>query len=200
VDLARVSLIGLGITPPQPFNALGINFDLGLAQRLVGEQASLMPILRWMRQTESSMPSASSGNPRLHRQPPAETDMQEYFCVSPPSVHQMVLTLERAGLIRRQPRTPRSIEVLVDPRNLPELLSPRPTCQLVALHRGFDRLRRQFSGCTAPAHPSLACGVDALKQRLYDIGRKFLEELDREDRPRYALLKPRPPPRTASRP
>src|SRR5713226_4885795 len=59
---------------------------------------------------------------RLHRQPPAETDMQEYFRVSPPSVHQMVLTLERAGFIRRQPRTPRSIEVLVDPRNLPQLL------------------------------------------------------------------------------
>jgi hypothetical protein len=59
---------------------------------------------------------------RLHRQPPAETDMQEFFRVSPPSVHQMVLTLERGGFIRRQPRTPRSIEVLVDPRNLPELL------------------------------------------------------------------------------
>jgi hypothetical protein len=26
---------------------------------------------------------------RLHRQPPAETDMQQYFRVSPPSVHQM---------------------------------------------------------------------------------------------------------------
>jgi Mn-dependent DtxR family transcriptional regulator len=59
---------------------------------------------------------------RLHRRPPAETDMQEYFRVSPPSVHQMVLTLERAGLIRRQPRTPRSIEVLVDPKLLPELI------------------------------------------------------------------------------
>jgi hypothetical protein len=59
---------------------------------------------------------------RLHRRPPAETDMQEYFRVSPPSVHQMVLTLERAGLIRRQPRTPRSIEVLVDPKTLPELI------------------------------------------------------------------------------
>jgi hypothetical protein len=32
---------------------------------------------------------------RLHRRPPAETDMQQYFHVSPPSVHQMVLTLER---------------------------------------------------------------------------------------------------------
>ena len=59
---------------------------------------------------------------RLHRRPPAETDMQEYFRVSPPSVHQMVLTLERAGLIRRQPRTPRSIELLVDPKKLPDLL------------------------------------------------------------------------------
>jgi Mn-dependent DtxR family transcriptional regulator len=59
---------------------------------------------------------------RLHRRPPAETDMQEYFRVSPPSVHQMVLTLERAGFIRRQPRTPRSIELLVDPSQLPELL------------------------------------------------------------------------------
>ena len=39
----------------------------------------------------------------LHRRPPAETDMQEYFRVSPPSVHQMVPTLERAGFIRRQP-------------------------------------------------------------------------------------------------
>ena len=33
---------------------------------------------------------------RLHRRPPAETDMQQYFRVSPPSVHQMVLSLERA--------------------------------------------------------------------------------------------------------
>ena len=59
---------------------------------------------------------------RLRRRPHAETDMQAYFRVSPPSVHQMVLTLERAGLIRRQPRIPRSIELLVDPKHLPELL------------------------------------------------------------------------------
>ena len=59
---------------------------------------------------------------RLHRRPPAETDMQEYFRVTPPSVHQMVLTLERQGFIRRQPRTARSIELLVDPKHLPELL------------------------------------------------------------------------------
>jgi hypothetical protein len=54
---------------------------------------------------------------RLHRRAPAEIDMQEYFRVSPPSVQ-----LERAGFIKRQPRTARSIELLVDPRDLPELL------------------------------------------------------------------------------
>jgi DNA-binding MarR family transcriptional regulator len=58
---------------------------------------------------------------RLHRKPPAETDMQEYFRVSPPSVHQMIVTLERNGFIRRQPGIPRSIEILVPPESLPIL-------------------------------------------------------------------------------
>ena len=53
---------------------------------------------------------------RLHRRPPAETDIQEYFQVTPPSVHQMIVTLERAGFIRKQPRTARSIELLVAQR------------------------------------------------------------------------------------
>lgn len=47
--------------------------------------------------------------------------MQRYFGVTPPSVHQMVLTLERAGLIRRRPGAPRSIEILVPPEDLPTL-------------------------------------------------------------------------------
>jgi repressor LexA len=58
---------------------------------------------------------------RLNRRPPAEIDMQRYFQVSPPSVHQMVLTLEREGFIRRQPGVARSIEMLVDPESLPIL-------------------------------------------------------------------------------
>ena len=63
---------------------------------------------------------------RVHGRPPAETDMQRHFRVSPPSVHQMVLTLERAGLIRRQPGVARTIEVLVDPECLPLLCPPQP--------------------------------------------------------------------------
>jgi DNA-binding MarR family transcriptional regulator len=59
---------------------------------------------------------------RLRRRPPAEVDIQQYFRVAPPSVHQMVLTLERKGFIKRQPGVARSIQVLVDPKLLPELL------------------------------------------------------------------------------
>ena len=63
---------------------------------------------------------------RLHGRPPAEADLQRHFGVSPPSVHQMVLTLERAGLIRRTPGMARSIEVLVAPECLPVLRHPQP--------------------------------------------------------------------------
>jgi DNA-binding MarR family transcriptional regulator len=55
--------------------------------------------------------------------PPAEADLQRHFRVSPPSVHQMVLTLERSGLIRRQPGVARSIQLLVEPEALPILRS-----------------------------------------------------------------------------
>ena len=58
---------------------------------------------------------------RIFRRAPAEADMQRHFLVTPPSVHQMVLTLERAGLIRRKPGAARSIEVLVPPQDLPIL-------------------------------------------------------------------------------
>jgi len=58
---------------------------------------------------------------RVLGRPPAEADIQRHFGVSPPSVHQMVLTLERVGLIRRQPGVARSIEVLVAPECLPVL-------------------------------------------------------------------------------
>ncbi len=57
----------------------------------------------------------------LHRQPPAEADFQRFFRVTPPSVHQMIVQLERLGLIRRTPRQARSIELLVPDDELPKL-------------------------------------------------------------------------------
>jgi Mn-dependent DtxR family transcriptional regulator len=57
----------------------------------------------------------------LNRQPPAEADFQRFFCVTPPSVHQMIMQLEKLGLIRRTPRQARSIELLVPEDELPRL-------------------------------------------------------------------------------
>jgi Mn-dependent DtxR family transcriptional regulator len=57
----------------------------------------------------------------LHRRPPAEADMQRFFSVTPPSVHRMVLELERKGFIRRKAGTARSIELLLKPEALPIL-------------------------------------------------------------------------------
>ena len=54
--------------------------------------------------------------------PPAHADLLRHFQVTPPSVNQMLITLERQGLIRRRPGVARSIELLIDPSALPQLL------------------------------------------------------------------------------
>jgi LexA DNA binding domain len=67
--------------------------------------------------------------------PPAEADLRRHFRVTPPSVHQMLITLERAGLIRRQPGVARSIQLLIDPTTLPPLLASRDQPVKSAVHR-----------------------------------------------------------------
>ena len=57
----------------------------------------------------------------LNRLPPAEADFQRFFGVTAPTVHQMIVQLERLGLIKRTPRQARSIELLVPPDQLPAL-------------------------------------------------------------------------------
>ena len=56
---------------------------------------------------------------KLNR-PPAEADVQRYCDVTPPSVHNMILTLERRGLIKRTPGRSRSVEVVVPLTNGPK--------------------------------------------------------------------------------
>jgi SOS-response transcriptional repressor LexA len=58
---------------------------------------------------------------KMHGVAPAESDMQNYFRVSPPSVHQMVLTLEAKGFIERTPGKGRSIRLLIPREDLPAL-------------------------------------------------------------------------------
>jgi hypothetical protein len=51
--------------------------------------------------------------------PPAESEIAKAIQVSPPSVHQMMKTLERKNLIRRRAGVPRSIEIIVSPDVIP---------------------------------------------------------------------------------
>lgn len=57
----------------------------------------------------------------LNRQAPAEADFQRFFLVTAPAVHQMIVTLERNGLISRVPGQARSIQLLVPAEKLPPL-------------------------------------------------------------------------------
>jgi DNA-binding MarR family transcriptional regulator len=58
---------------------------------------------------------------KINRRPPAEADIQRYFRVTPPTVHQMILKLEEKNLITRIPGQARTIQVLIPPEELPLL-------------------------------------------------------------------------------
>lgn len=58
---------------------------------------------------------------KLHGRPPAESDLQRYFQVSPPTVHAMLKTLQQRRYIARTAGAARSIELLVPPEAIPAL-------------------------------------------------------------------------------
>jgi repressor LexA len=58
---------------------------------------------------------------KINARAPAEADMELYFRVTPPSVHQMVLILESRRLIERTPGLGRSIRLLIPREELPDL-------------------------------------------------------------------------------
>jgi hypothetical protein len=79
---------------------------------------------------------------RLYDQAPAEADLQAYFGVTPPTVHQMILTLERRGLITRVPGAPRSMRLRVSATVLPQL-EQRPTRGAQAAPETVAMVRRR---------------------------------------------------------
>ena len=58
---------------------------------------------------------------KVNRRAPAEADIQRFFNVTPPTVHQMILTLEKSGFISREPGKARTIKVLLPPDQIPYL-------------------------------------------------------------------------------
>jgi Mn-dependent DtxR family transcriptional regulator len=58
---------------------------------------------------------------KLNGIPPAEADMQRYFRITAPAVHEMVKTLDRRGYITREPGKPRTIRLQLPREELPDL-------------------------------------------------------------------------------
>lgn len=58
---------------------------------------------------------------KINGRAPAQADIQRYFGVTPPTVHQMVLKLESAGYIGRTPGVARSLVITLDPDLIPRL-------------------------------------------------------------------------------
>ena len=61
---------------------------------------------------------------QIHGRPPAQADIQSFFRVTPPTVHQMILKLDKLGLIARISEEARSLRVLVSAEQLPILVRP----------------------------------------------------------------------------
>ena len=59
---------------------------------------------------------------KIHGRSPSQADMQGYFRVSPPAIHQMVLSLERLGFIERTSGQARSLKLLLSREQLPDLM------------------------------------------------------------------------------
>ena len=53
--------------------------------------------------------------------PPSYAEMEHYFDVTPPTVNQMIKTLEKNGLIEKQPRKARSIKVTLPAKQIPPI-------------------------------------------------------------------------------
>jgi SOS-response transcriptional repressor LexA len=110
----------------------------------------------------------------VNGRPPAEHEMMRFFQVTPPTVHRMVVTLEQAGLISRQPGTPRSIVVLVQEDHLPRLKpgfaqTVKTSVTRYSHVRHFKQQAQKFLACpsSCSAWPPLSkAGGTIMKRRL----------------------------------
>jgi DNA-binding MarR family transcriptional regulator len=93
---------GSRIRPPSPPAA-----DLGEVKPFTAKQGQYLAFIYYYT--------------KIHGTPPAESDFRRFFRVTPPVVHQMIMTLEARGFIDREPRTARSIRLRLTRTQLPDL-------------------------------------------------------------------------------
>ncbi len=61
----------------------------------------------------------------MYGRSPSEADLQRFFRKTPPTIHQMILKLEEKGFISRVPGQARSIQLLINPDEIPRLKRSR---------------------------------------------------------------------------
>ncbi len=61
----------------------------------------------------------------MYGRSPSEADLQRFFRTTPPTIHQMILKLEEKGFISRVPGKSRSIQLLINPNEIPRLKRPK---------------------------------------------------------------------------
>ena len=86
---------------------------------LVASRGNIMP-LKWG-EKQGQYLAFIYNYTKIHGRSPAEAEMQRYFKVTPPTVHQMILKLEENGLISRVAGQARSISLLVPNDDIPPL-------------------------------------------------------------------------------
>ena len=94
--------------------------------------------------------------------------MVRFFRVSPPSVHQMVVKLNEKGLITREPRKSRTIQVLVPPDQLPVLHPKGATCTKPAIAQVFQ-IKVTLDNSSPPIWRRILVPGNATLEKLHDI-------------------------------
>jgi len=84
--------------------------------------------------------------------PPAESEIAKAMKVSPPSVNQMMKTLEKKDFIRREPGVPRSIEILVSPELIPKWTKRITTTRRVWMRVDPTRRGERQGGTSAAVY------------------------------------------------
>lgn len=129
---------------------------------------------------------------RVHGRAPAEADFEGAFGVTAPSVHQMILTLERKGLITRVPGTARSIELSIPTADLPPLgddRTPRPGRSTKRQPRNRKPAARSKPDAQRPARPDPA--DEYVDSSLMDQRLRYGKQLSARIAGRYGVYRTR---------
>ncbi len=103
----RLPVKGGGVEPPPASHRPAEPHSAGAGATFTARQGQFLAFIHLYR--------------KMHRRGPAEADLQKFFRVTPPAVHDMLVKLESLGLITREPGVARSARVVIPESRIPPL-------------------------------------------------------------------------------